>query len=594
MPEPLRKTFEIKVLDRRKDGGRIVINTAGVDRDKDRVMPAGARLDDYLRNPIVMFGHNYRDVWSTVGRTTKLEVSPEGIVADFELRPAANEHDPQHIVRLLWDGEWIRTASIGFMPGKSKPNDVGGTDYEEWGLLEWSLVPIPSNQDALRLAVKSLGDIPEGTRVINIRCRKCARAAEYSATLALERLANGKSLLCDKCLKESAKSPACRQADETEAECRSRKIAEILEENPEMERDQAVAIASDMCAEMCEEAAAPARAWVRVTTVDARGLGHQKVLAIFHQFTVEVPQDAVLLQADPIDGSCEEIPHPQAGKSVQFKRATFVPPIMFGGEFGQDGIYVLEQRNAPDDDLFKPLIESGVLGMVELGSIECQLSESETLAMAKMVRGAMFSGLNLLTLSGARSARHTLLKRKRLATQVFIKRGRVLSARNEEKIVAARDNLDEVLAQLEEQPETNDDNKTKGAIAPHTPPKADRDTEWDGPALIASLPNEEVVLRRVHAWVDDKGDPDVKSSYKIPHHLRDGRVVLRGVNNAMARLANTELPQADRAGVERHLKTHQEQFAEEESASLDADGKRDLAEILLTLIHSLKGDYVNE
>ncbi len=35
----IRKTFEIKVLEKRKDGGRIAINTGSVDRDRDRVFP---------------------------------------------------------------------------------------------------------------------------------------------------------------------------------------------------------------------------------------------------------------------------------------------------------------------------------------------------------------------------------------------------------------------------------------------------------------------------------------------------------------------------------------------------------------------------
>ena len=49
------------------------------------------------------------------------------------------------------------------------------------------------------------------------------------------------------------KSPACRQEGETEEECVSRKIPEILDENPDMEQDQAAAIAHDMCSESCEE-----------------------------------------------------------------------------------------------------------------------------------------------------------------------------------------------------------------------------------------------------------------------------------------------------------------------------------------------------
>jgi hypothetical protein len=37
-------------------------------------------------------------------------------------------------------------------------NEVGGKDFVEWELLEISIVPIPANQNALRLAVKALDE----------------------------------------------------------------------------------------------------------------------------------------------------------------------------------------------------------------------------------------------------------------------------------------------------------------------------------------------------------------------------------------------------------------------------------------------------
>ena len=92
----VHKQLEIKVVDRRKDGGRIVISTGAPDRDRDRVFPQGAKTEDYLKNPVVQFAHNYYDPWATVGRTRQLEITETGIVADFELRPAANDQDPQH------------------------------------------------------------------------------------------------------------------------------------------------------------------------------------------------------------------------------------------------------------------------------------------------------------------------------------------------------------------------------------------------------------------------------------------------------------------------------------------------------------------
>src|SRR3989304_6210111 len=107
----LRKSFPIEVSRKSAKGGEIVISTGGIDRDRDRVIPAGARVDNYLRNPVVQWGHNYRDPWATIGKTTRLDIRPEGITAEFELRDPANEHDPQHIVLALWDGGWINTAS---------------------------------------------------------------------------------------------------------------------------------------------------------------------------------------------------------------------------------------------------------------------------------------------------------------------------------------------------------------------------------------------------------------------------------------------------------------------------------------------------
>lgn len=53
------------------------------------------------------------------------------------------------------------------------------------------------------------------------------------------------------------KSPACRQEDETVADCVERKIPEILDENPDMEQDQAVAIAHSMCEDKCSESDVP-------------------------------------------------------------------------------------------------------------------------------------------------------------------------------------------------------------------------------------------------------------------------------------------------------------------------------------------------
>ncbi len=48
----------------------------------------------------------------------------------------------------------MRGASIGFRPLTTpKANDLGGYDFGSVELLEWSLVPVPANPDALRRSV---------------------------------------------------------------------------------------------------------------------------------------------------------------------------------------------------------------------------------------------------------------------------------------------------------------------------------------------------------------------------------------------------------------------------------------------------------
>lgn len=87
---------------------------------------------------------------------------------------------------------------------------------------------------------------------------------------------------------------------------------------------------------------------------------------------------------------------------------------------------------------------------------------------------------------------------------------------------------------------------------------ATTDGSWDGPAAEAAAPNDKTVLRYMHAWVDSSADPEAKDSYKFPHH--EGHVGapanLAGVRNALSRLPNANIPDADRAAVERHLRAH--------------------------------------
>jgi len=140
--------------------GWIIASTPAVDRQHDRVMPLGIDLTNYQKNPIVIFGHNYSEPWAVIGRAADFAIDMGGLRIKPELREAASDSDPMHVIRALWEQNLLRAASIGFQPLEAKPNEHGGLDYTKVELLEISLVPVPANQEAIRMAVKALTETP--------------------------------------------------------------------------------------------------------------------------------------------------------------------------------------------------------------------------------------------------------------------------------------------------------------------------------------------------------------------------------------------------------------------------------------------------
>ena len=81
---------------------------------------------------------------------------------------------------------------------------------------------------------------------------------------------------------------------------------------------------------------------------------------------------------------------------------------------------------------------------------------------------------------------------------------------------------------------------------------------WNGPAQIRQA--DPPLLRQICTWFDAE-NPDVKSSYKLPHHLASNKeAIWRGVSAAMGALlgarGGADIPAGERRGVYNHLKKH--------------------------------------
>jgi hypothetical protein len=159
MPKLIRRSVSLQLRKSAEGQDEICITTPNYDRGNDRVFPMGALLDNYQKNPIVMWLHDYRGETPAAGipvaKCPYLKCTEEGIIAG---PPQFLEGDPfADRVKNAWNKGFIKTASIGFAPIESESNEKGGTDYKKWEMLEWSLVPIPMNAEAMRIA-KDIGE----------------------------------------------------------------------------------------------------------------------------------------------------------------------------------------------------------------------------------------------------------------------------------------------------------------------------------------------------------------------------------------------------------------------------------------------------
>lgn len=146
----LRKEFiaeEVKALEDQPRSIRFRITSGNPDRDRDTIAPAGWQLDNYRKNPVVMFGHDYASL--PIAKATLIESSADGLSSVAEFAPA-DVYPFAETVHQMVRGGFLNAASVGFRPMAWVYNeDRKGVDYSEQELLEWSIVPVPANAEAL-------------------------------------------------------------------------------------------------------------------------------------------------------------------------------------------------------------------------------------------------------------------------------------------------------------------------------------------------------------------------------------------------------------------------------------------------------------
>ncbi len=139
--------------DRPVDGDvySVTIFANEMSRDGVSVDLDGMDFSNYEKNPVVLYAHDHTGRTDSgglpIGRTVRLARTGDGhIRADFEFLAG---DDFAERVRNAWERGFLRGASIGWRPVETRPEGRGARAVRS-ELLEWSIVAVPADPDALR------------------------------------------------------------------------------------------------------------------------------------------------------------------------------------------------------------------------------------------------------------------------------------------------------------------------------------------------------------------------------------------------------------------------------------------------------------
>lgn len=127
-----------------------IISTAAVDRMGDTIAVDGWKLANFRKNPVVLWAHDASML--PIAKASNIRVEDGKLMARAEFMPREISGFSDAVYRALKAG-FLSACSVGFAPIKyAFSEDSGrrfGIDFLECELLEFSVVPVPANQEAL-------------------------------------------------------------------------------------------------------------------------------------------------------------------------------------------------------------------------------------------------------------------------------------------------------------------------------------------------------------------------------------------------------------------------------------------------------------
>lgn len=148
----LRRDFhtEVKAVAEDERSLDFVISTAAVDRYGDTVAVDGWKVAAFRKNPVVLWMHD--NTMLPVGKASNVRVEDGALKARVTFTEAGLIKYNDIVLQLLKTG-FLSATSVGFIPLKysfvDDPARRFGIDFLEQELLEFSIVTVPANAEAL-------------------------------------------------------------------------------------------------------------------------------------------------------------------------------------------------------------------------------------------------------------------------------------------------------------------------------------------------------------------------------------------------------------------------------------------------------------
>ena len=134
---------------------KVVASDETVDRVGEVIKVLWRELENYKKNPIILFWHKYSQIDDIIWKATNVYIEWSQLIVEWSF---ASTNSAQ-TVRQLYD-EWVlKTVSVGFIPKERDVNNSSIITRAE--LLELSFVPVPCNPNALSLWKEIVDDMIE-------------------------------------------------------------------------------------------------------------------------------------------------------------------------------------------------------------------------------------------------------------------------------------------------------------------------------------------------------------------------------------------------------------------------------------------------